>query len=79
MKFVSWRFGLAPLARRDRSSRNLANAFDFRHPDFSVPTVPFVPDPGPHSCDAALPVGGVEEPFWLELKDYADRSAWRHV
>ena len=51
------------------------------HPDFSVPTVPFVPDPGPHSCDAALPVGGVddEEPFWLELKDYADRSAWRHL
>ena len=81
VKFVSWRFGLAPLARRDRSSRNLANAFDFRHPDFSVPTVPFVPDPGPHSCDAALPVGGVddEEPFWLELKEYADRSAWRHV
>jgi phospholipase C len=81
VKFVSWRFGLAPLAPRDRWSRNLANAFDFRHPDFSMPNLPVVPDPGPHSCDEAVSVGAIdgEEPFWLALKDYADRSAWRHV
>jgi len=82
VKFVSWRFRLRSLAARDRDSHNIANALDFQRPDFSVPHLPVVPDPGPHSCQP-LPggdVGGVEDdPWWASLKDYAARSAWRHV
>jgi len=60
------RGGLAPLARRDRASRNLAYALDFRNPDVSIP-------------DVSLGSVEEEEPFWLALEDYVDRSGWRHV
>jgi len=80
VKFVSWRFGLQPLARRDRSSRNLAYAFDFQRPDFSIPTLPVVPDPGPHTCDGLdLSDGREEAPFWQILEEHAQRGGWRQV
>jgi phospholipase C len=80
VKFVSWRFGLQSLAPRDQSANNLAWAFDFRRPDFSIPSLPVVPDPGPHSCDP-LPagVGDEEMPFWMMLNEHAQRGGWRHV
>ena len=52
VKFIRWRFGLAPLAPRDHAARNLAYALDFRRPDTSIPQLPLVVDPGPHACDA---------------------------
>ena len=80
VKFVSWRFGLQPLARRDRSARNLAYAFDFQRPDFSIPMLPVVPDPGPHTCDGLdLSDGQAEAPFWQVLEEHAQRGGWRHV
>ena len=80
VKFVSWRFGLSSLATRDRTARNLATAFDFSHPDFTVPDIPVVADPGPHSCDSLASVGVDHDvPFWEILKDHVARSAWRHV
>jgi phospholipase C len=44
LKLIEWRFGLPPLAPRDRYARNLANALDFsrrdvRAPQFDVPRV----------------------------------------
>ena len=80
VRFLSWRFGLRALAPRDRAAGNLAWAFDFRRPDFGIPTLPVVPDPGPHRCAPPATVGGVdEEPFWLMLKEMAARGAWRHL
>jgi phospholipase C len=80
LKFVEWRFGLAPLAPRDRAARNLAYALDFAHPHPTPPKLPLVADPGPHVCGApGSPGMASEEPFWVELRDYVQRSAWRHV
>jgi len=79
VKFVCWRFGLAPLARRDRSANNLAYALNFRSPDFTVPTLPVVPDPGPHSCDGLDSGVDEETPFWAIVNEHARRGGWRHV
>jgi len=76
---VEWRFGLAPLSARDRSARNLADALDFRAPRQDVPALPVVLDPGPHLCGTPGTGMSQEEPFWLELKDLKNRSAWRHI
>jgi phospholipase C len=82
LKFVEWRFGLKPLAPRDANARNLAHALDFANPRTSVPSLPIVPDPGPHICGAPSIPGGMlgEEPFWDDLRDYVRADpAWRHV
>src|SRR5947209_4423749 len=79
LKFVEWRFGLAPLAPRDRAARNLAYALDFAHPKQSMPSLPLVPDPGPHICGAPSGPMALEESQWLPLRDYVERSGWRHV
>jgi len=36
-------------------------------------------DPGPHLCGTPGMGMSQEEPFWLELKDLKNRSAWRHI
>jgi phospholipase C len=78
LKMVEWRFGLAPLTKRDRAARNLAEVLDFRHPKRVAPTFTPVLDPGPHAC--VPPVGtnpmGQEDPFWRELATMAARSGW---
>jgi phospholipase C len=68
LKMVEWRWGLAPLTARDAAARNLAETFDFADPDFSVPRLPYVTDPGPHLC-APEATGGMaqEDPFWRAL------------
>jgi len=81
VKFVTWRFGLRPLAPRDRHAGNVAHALDFRRPDFSVPLLPVVPDPGPHSCGPVPLVGGEveDDPWWVPIKEMAQQGAGRHV
>lgn len=37
LKMVEWRFGLAPLTVRDAAARNMAETFDWEHPDTSIP------------------------------------------
>jgi phospholipase C len=79
LKFVEWRFGLQPLAPRDAAARNLAHALDFANPRFDPPSLPLVADPGPHVCGSPGVGMAAEEPFWTQLRDYVDRSAWRHL
>ena len=79
LKFVEWRWGLQPLAPRDAAARNLAYALDFAKPDLSVPSLPLVTDPGPHLCGAPSTGMALEESQWLPLRDYVQRSGWRHV
>jgi phospholipase C len=79
LKFVEWRWGLAPLAPRDRAARNLAYALDFSKPNTSIPSIPLVTDPGPHLCGAPDTGMALEESQWLPLRDYVARSGWRHV
>jgi phospholipase C len=80
VSFINWRFGLRPLAPRDRAARNLAHALDFRRPDTSAPQVPVVADPGPHQCGApGIGMPGDDEPWADGLKEIAERTDWRHV
>ena len=79
LKFVEWRWGLQPLAPRDAAARNIAEALDFAKPDLSVPSVPLVTDPGPHFCGSPDTGMALEESQWLPLRDYVERSGWRHV
>jgi phospholipase C len=80
LKFVEWRFGLPPLSARDRAARNIAYSLDFAHPDFSVPSIPTVLDPGPHLCGAPNGPMATEESFWVGLKDAVESMpGWRQV
>jgi phospholipase C len=79
LRFVEWRFGLKPLAPRDAAANNLAAALDFANPDFTIPSLPVVVDPGPHLCGTPDVGMATEESFWLPLRDYVRSSAWRHL
>lgn len=77
LKLVEWRFGLTPLTPRDANANNLASALDFASPDYSVPSLPRVADPGPHVCGApevGMPGG---EAFWDGLKTSPLMEAYR--
>ena len=80
LKMVEWRFGLAPLTKRDRAARNLAESFDFKHPR-TAPSLPLVTDPGPHVCSD--PIGtnpmGLEDSFWRELASSKLMRGWDAV
>jgi phospholipase C len=80
LKFVEWRFGLKPLTARDRNARNIAAALDFGRKNTAVPDLPVVPDPGPHLCGSPGVGMAAEEPFWVELRDFArGMPGWRQV
>jgi hypothetical protein len=88
LKMVQSQFGLAPLTRRDRAARNLAESFDFARPR-PAPTLPVVVGPG-RTCahhpgpGTALKLKGgnpmgLEDPFWAELKGSALMRVWNAV
>jgi phospholipase C len=80
LKMVEWRFGLAPLTKRDKAARNLAESLDFRTAR-PAPDLPVVLDPGPHACQP--PIGtnpmGLEDPFWRELAESRLVRGWDAV
>jgi phospholipase C len=79
LKLVEWRFGLKPLSARDKAARNIALALDFAKPDFTVPELPLVLDPGPHVCGSPAVGMAAEDSSWLELRDLKNRTGWRHI
>jgi phospholipase C len=52
LKLIEWRYNLPPLTKRDASNEiaNLANALNFKKPDYSVPALPIVTPPIPAPC-----------------------------
>ncbi|HET6817899.1 MAG TPA: alkaline phosphatase family protein [Mycobacteriales bacterium] len=80
LKFAQWRWNLDPLSPRVDAAANIADVLDFANPDFSVPSLPVVVDPGPHICGSPDTGMAAEDPFWVELRDYVRaHPAWRHV
>ena len=80
LKMVEWRWGLKPLAPRDRAAYNLARSLDFSRPRKGVPDLPDVADPGPHICGAPGTGMGAEEPFWVGLRDMLrSQPGWRSI
>jgi phospholipase C len=56
LKMVRYRYGLAPLAKRDAFASNIARAFDWQSkPQVEVPTLPSPPHVVSPSCGAASP------------------------
>jgi phospholipase C len=58
LKLIEWRWGLAPLSRRDASNApfdpgNLAHALNFRFPDARVPKLPVLAPFVPTACAPA--------------------------
>ena len=79
LKLVEWRFGLRPLAPRDRAARNLAEAMDFtaRPTTLNLPTVK---DPGPHVCLAPDSGLAMEDSFWNAVDERVRTDPdWRHL
>jgi phospholipase C len=74
LRFIEWRWGLAPLTVRDMHARNLAEALDFgaprrrRAPQFRVPVGPFGT-----LCGSAAPV---VERTWDQLLALAQGVGW---
>jgi phospholipase C len=50
LKLIEWRWGLAPLTKRDAATQNLALALSFAKPNLKVPALPNVPPPVPSPC-----------------------------
>jgi len=80
LKFIEWRYGLAPLTKRDASTaiHNLAHALDFNNPDPSVPKLPHVTAPKPHPCEGAIVDGhltGKTDSY--ELLQVARKQGWK--
>jgi len=79
LKFVEWRWGLAPLNVRDAAAANLAHALDFAAPNLVPPDIPMVPDPGPHLCGSPDVGMAADESMWAELATLPVMSSWRSV
>ncbi len=79
LKMVEWRWGLAPLTRRDAGARNLAETFTFSRPRTDVPHLPLVADPGPHVCGTPGVGMASDERFWEELRDAVLPLGWGSV
>jgi phospholipase C len=80
LSFVEWRFGLKPLTKRDAGAANLANALDFTSPpDTSIPSLPVVPDPGPHICGAPGLGMAAKDPMWVQMRDRMLQTSWRNA
>jgi phospholipase C len=57
LKLIGYRFGLPPLATRDKYARNIARSFDFdSKPNFEVPKLPDPPQIVSQSCQGGAPV-----------------------
>ncbi len=77
LKMAEWRWGLKPMTKRDAAARNLAESFRFDKPDFSVPDLPTVVDPGPYLCgDEGSPLLN-HEPTWEEYAASPALKDWR--
>jgi len=75
LKAIEWRWGLAPLTRRDAAARNIAEVLDFGSPLRTAPrkyTVRPVPTGPP--CQAATLESSEE---WGPLKQKALAEGWQ--
>lgn len=88
LKLVEWRFGLAPLTKRDAAANNLAGVLDFSAPNAGATPVTAVADPGPHLCIEGQALGAPaastpvhtglagEDPFWAEFAQLPSLRSW---
>jgi phospholipase C len=82
LKLIEWRWGLEPLTARDASAdiRNLAWAFDFARPDYSIPSVPSPNPPLPRPCplgdEGRITREGASDNTWLGFLQSGQLAGW---
>jgi phospholipase C len=85
LKLIEWRYGLAPLTARDATPPanggvgTVLDAFDFRHPDASVPAdIPYPLPPAPDPCGAnnPFPLSSGPDDTWGALRRSGLLSGW---
>ncbi|AXC13703.1 Acid phosphatase [Acidisarcina polymorpha] len=78
LKLIEWRFGLAPLTRRDASNdvANLAYALDFQNPNFHPPSLPEPSAPAPTPCglESILPLTAEAAPLTSTQRELAGKD-----
>ena len=87
LRFIEWRFNLAPLSVRDAQANNLARVLDFDHPRLATPR-PDVP-PGPYggacpqtpaassaATTASAASSSTVDNEWLPVRDLARQYGW---
>jgi phospholipase C len=68
LKMIEYRFGIAPLTRRDAYAQNIARSFDFESkPRLGIPALPDPPAVAGHQCTNRPPGAKVE------AQDYSAR------
>jgi len=79
LRFIEWRWGLAPLTVRDATARNLAEALDFEEPNRSAPTYAVPPGPFGSPCPfitPAAPSSASDVNEWMAVRALAQSYGW---
>jgi phospholipase C len=75
LRTIEWRWGLAPLTKRDANARNIAEVLDFgARPRLAPPRYTVVAPPSGPPCQASQ-VESSEE--WGPLRAKALRNGWK--
>jgi phospholipase C len=72
LKMIRYRFGIAPLAKRDAYARNIARAFDWSKPQLEPPSLPDPPSVSSAPCPGAPVSAGVRRDD-RSLRPWLDR------
>jgi len=79
LRFIEWRWNLAPLTVRDATANNLATALDFHKPNQSAPLYAIPPGPYGAPCPVVPSPSSVavEENEWVAVRALAQSYGWR--
>jgi phospholipase C len=79
LRAIEWRWGLAPLTRRDANANNILHALDFgTAPDLSAPSYT-VPPFASAGCTAPRAASGPEDTEWAALRTMAGSLGWEII
>ena len=77
LRFIEWRWDLAPLTVRDATANNLAEELDFKARVQPAPLFTVFPGPFEAACPPAPTISsGPETQRWLDVRDLARTFGW---
>ena len=81
LRAIEWRWGLAPLTKRDAHANNILQALDFAAPPNLAPPPQYTVAPfASAGCNAPAPANaGPEDTEWAALRTLAARHGWEII